>query len=129
MESIEFRSGAQGLSILSKQCLGCCCRIDHDHGDVSQLDLIHTTMSLRPLAILLGGVLPNLPQVPDQRKPAWASKTRDSSCFAEKFVHDEIQDARENHRDSKVTGGVVLGTSKEVPEYFICGHIEQVEDQ
>jgi hypothetical protein len=114
MESIKFWSGAQGLSVLSKQYLGGSSRIDNDHWNVSQLDLIDTAICFRPLAILLSSILSNLPQVTDQKETAWATKTRDSSRFPNKLVHDDIQDTRQSDRDGDVLAEVFLGAVQEV---------------
>ena len=68
VESIEFRPRAQRLSILTEQHLRRRSRVDHDDGNIAQLNLINGTKLLRPSPILFRGVYSDLGQISNQGK-------------------------------------------------------------
>jgi hypothetical protein len=96
MESISFGPRAQSLCILTEKYFCRRSRVDHDDGDVPQLDLINGAVLFRPEAILLGGICANLGQVSNQRQSARTLHTLDAGGITNELVKDDIEDGGED---------------------------------
>jgi hypothetical protein len=99
VEGVELWSGTESLSVLAKQNLRRCSRINYNNRNISQLYLINSTICASPLSVLLGGVLSNLPQIAYQRKTLGSSKTDDTSLTSDNFIDNNVEnwDHKEGH--------------------------------
>jgi len=95
VKRIEFRPRAQSLRILTEEDLCRCSRINHDYGNVAQLDLIHGSELPRPYTILLRGVRSNLGQIPDQRQACRPLHTLDAGRRANELVEYDIEEGED----------------------------------
>lgn len=96
MESISFGPRAQSLRILTEKHFCRRSRVDHDDGDVPQLNLIHGAVLFRPEAILLRGIFANLGQVSNQRQSARTLHTLDAGGITNELIKDDIEDGGED---------------------------------
>lgn len=101
MESIKLRPRAQSLSILTKEDFGSRRGVDDHNWNVPELNLIDVTPLLRPLAIFLSCVDPNLTNVPDQWNARWSFETWYTCLRSYIFIGDDVGDRRNKGEENQ----------------------------
>ena len=95
MKCVKFWPRAQSLGILTKYCPGRRSRVNYNHRDISQLDLIHGTKFFCPPPILLGSICSDLPYISNDWKPTGTLEACNPSIvplnLSEKDVEENIE--------------------------------------
>ena len=90
MKSIELRTRAQGLGILTEELLGSRSGVHHDDGNIAKLYLIDWSVLFGPYPILFGSVLSNLRQVANKGQTSRATESGDASGRPHEFIDHDI---------------------------------------